>query len=317
MFGLKLIKKLRTSFDIVLSHNKNLLCHTMGGKTVIYDTNSWEKVIELPKPNNPDIVQFSADDKILYIKNTVGTICVFDITQNFTLIKTIKSRKSLHIEEGRFELLEAPFTIIDVLKIKEEKQVCILNIETGKFQQLTDLEGTHIELNQFLPNENAYLFTLFYLKEINGEHYLRRKLVKVKNPLIEPTYTVIQTPLVNWDLVYFEPVHQVYFFVQDDFTLTIMDSELKMVIREESLLDKGIENKDEYFVHIATSGEGKYLVLTTRKRVLILRIEDLKPICNEELEYACFAEFSAGDKFLLVGTWSKGFVFENSLSLTP
>ncbi|MCM3115726.1 hypothetical protein M3610_10540 [Neobacillus sp. MER 74] len=336
MFQMNLIKNLKTSYEIVLSNDKKLLCHLMGGKTVIFDTKTWEKVIELKKPNNPSHLHFSQNDEMLYIKNTVGTFCVYN-TKDFQLIKTIKSGKSFQIVEGNFALLDNPFTILDVLKINDKKQVCTLNIETGIYQVLTELEGSHIEFNQFVPNDNSYLFTLYYLKEINGDHYSRQKLVKVKNPLTEPSYSFVSSlELQNWDLVYFEPVHQVYIFVHKDYELTIMDANLKNILRKEHLLDKGIkkfkkkfaseieddlyelqkildENENEYFVHIAASYDGNYIVLTSSDRVYILGFEDLAPIHIEELEYACFAEFSKDDTYFLVGTWTKGFVFENNL----
>jgi len=313
MFQMNLIKNLKTSYEIVLSNDKKLLCHLMGGKTVIFDTKTWEKVIELKKPNNPSHLHFSQNDDMLYIKNTVGTFCVYN-TKDFQLIKTIKSGKSFQIEEGNFALLDNPFTILDVLKINDKKQVCTLNFETGIYQVLTELEGSHIKFNQSVTNDNTYLFTLYYLKEINGNHYSRQKLVKVKNPLTEPSYSFESLlELQNWDLVYFEPVHQVYIFVHKDYELTIMDAELKNVLKKSNLIENGIQSTDEYFVHIASSNDGNYIVLTSNDRIFILGFEDLTPIQIEEFKYACFAEFSKDDTYFLVGTWSKGFVFDNIL----
>ncbi|MBV7508979.1 hypothetical protein KW850_27635 [Bacillus sp. sid0103] len=92
-----------------------------------------------------------------------------------------------------------------------------------------------------------------------------------------------------------------------------MDAELKTVLKRVNLTENGVQSTDEYFVHIASSNDGNYIVLTSNDRVLILGFEDLTPIQIEELEYACFAEFSKDDTYFLVGTWSKGFVFENNL----
>lgn len=52
MFQMNIIKKLKTSFEIKMSNDQGLLCHTMGGKTIVFDTKSWEKVAELTKPLN-------------------------------------------------------------------------------------------------------------------------------------------------------------------------------------------------------------------------------------------------------------------------
>lgn len=308
---MNLIKNLKVSYEIVLSNDKKLLCHTMGGKTVIFDTETWEKVIELKKPNNPSHLRFSQNDEMLYIKNTVGTFCVYD-TKEFQLIKTIKSGKSFQIVEGNFALLENPFTVLDVLKINEKKQICTLNIETGNYQILTELEGTHIEFNQFIPYDNSYLFTLSYLEGVKG--YLRYNLIKVVDPLVKPSYSIVENlGITNWVLVCYVPVHQVYIFVHQDYELTIMDAELKTVLKKSNLTENGVQSTDEYFVHLAASYDGSYIVLTSSNRVFILGFEDLTPIQIEELEYACFAEFSKDDTYFLVGTWSKGFVLENNL----
>lgn len=92
-----------------------------------------------------------------------------------------------------------------------------------------------------------------------------------------------------------------------------MDAELKTVLKKSNLTENGIQSTDEYFVHISSSNDGNYIVLTSNDRVFILGFEDLTPIQIEELDYACFAEFSKDDNYFLVGTWSKGFVFENNL----
>ncbi|MGE8038091.1 hypothetical protein [Lysinibacillus sp. NPDC093692] len=62
MFQMNLIKKLKTSYEIALSNDKKLLCHIMGGKTVVFDTKTWGKVIELKKPNHPSNLHFSPND---------------------------------------------------------------------------------------------------------------------------------------------------------------------------------------------------------------------------------------------------------------
>lgn len=92
-----------------------------------------------------------------------------------------------------------------------------------------------------------------------------------------------------------------------------MDAELKTVLKKSNLTENGIQSTDEYFVHITSSNDGNYIVLTSNKRVFLLDLEDLNPIKIEELEYVCFAEFSKDDNYFLVGTWSKGYVFENNL----
>ncbi|PLS06704.1 hypothetical protein [Neobacillus cucumis] len=94
MLQMNLIKKLKTSYQIKLSNNHRFLCHTMGSKTIVFDSSSWEKMAELSKPKDPGYIQFSQNDDYLYIKRTIGTICVYE-TGGFQLVKTINLIKNL------------------------------------------------------------------------------------------------------------------------------------------------------------------------------------------------------------------------------
>src|SRR4051794_8124688 len=103
MLKMNLIKKFKTSYQIKFSNTQVFLCHTIGSKTIVYDSNTWEKIAELSKPKNPGYIHFSHNDDYLYIKNTVGTICVYD-TDKFQLIKTIESNKKFQFVETDFAL---------------------------------------------------------------------------------------------------------------------------------------------------------------------------------------------------------------------
>jgi hypothetical protein len=82
--------------------------------------------------------------------------------------------------------------------------------------------------------------------------YLKYKLVKVLDPSVERSYSIVENlGLTNWDLVYYEQIHQVYIFVHKDYELTIMDAELKTVLKRANLTENGVQSTDEYFVHIA------------------------------------------------------------------
>jgi hypothetical protein len=72
---MKLVKKLKTSYRLVMS--KKLLCHTMGRRTVIFNTETWEKVAELLEPKNPGDVLFSKDDELLiHQKHRRHSLCL-------------------------------------------------------------------------------------------------------------------------------------------------------------------------------------------------------------------------------------------------
>lgn len=81
---MNLIKKLKTSFEIVISNDNRFLCHTMGSKTIVYDTNNWEKVIELPKPKNPGYIKFSRNDDFFTLKiPQVPLVCIILLIFNY------------------------------------------------------------------------------------------------------------------------------------------------------------------------------------------------------------------------------------------
>src|SRR4051812_46091593 len=114
MLQMHLIKKLKTSFQIKFSNNRRFLCHTMGSKTVVFDSSSWERIAEISKPKDPGYIQFSQNDDYLYIKRTIGTVYVYE-TEGFQLIKTIKSNKKVQFVEGDFALTNTPLLILDTL----------------------------------------------------------------------------------------------------------------------------------------------------------------------------------------------------------
>lgn len=73
------------------------------------------------------------------------------------------------------------------------------------------------------------------------------------------------------------------------------------------------EIEEEYFCYLHQSKNGKYIVITYSKVVIILQYEDLEIILVEDIPYACFAEFSCDNQYLLIGTWENGYVLENNL----
>ncbi|MTD31923.1 MULTISPECIES: hypothetical protein [unclassified Exiguobacterium] len=309
MFQMKLIKKLKTSYEIVMSNDNRYLCHTMGSKTIVYDTYSWEKVIELPKPKHPGYIKFSQDGQWFYIKNTTGTICAYN-TSDFQLYRTIQSRKSFQTVEVNFEIMENPLIILDTININNSKQIAIFNIETGEYHVLTDLDSTHITYHQFIQNKNSYLFTVSNLDENDN---VEQSILFVSNPLTNPLISIWKLPdILLWDSIIYDPVHNVYIMV-NRYELIFFESDLKTILRKEKFIDKEKLNVMEIFYHIHVSNDGNFIVITFSQRVLILRFDDLSPIFVEEIPDACFAEFSKNDKYLLVGTWSNGFVFENNL----
>ena len=116
VLNMNVIKKFKTSYQIKISNTSRFLCHTMGSKTIIYDTTSWEKIKELSKPNNPGEIHFSDSDEYLYIKIQL-VLYVYE-TVGFQLIKMMKSNRKYQLVEGDFALTNTPFIVLDAVKTK-------------------------------------------------------------------------------------------------------------------------------------------------------------------------------------------------------
>ncbi|MEY2196694.1 hypothetical protein AB7942_28860 [Neobacillus sp. BF23-41] len=311
MLHMNVIKKFKTSYQIKFSNDYRFLCHTMGSKTIIYDTSSWEKIKELSKPSNPGDIHFSDNDDYLYIKNTIGTVCVYE-TVGFQLIKTIKSNKKYQLVEGDFALTNTSLIILDTLKTKDGHQLALINIEKGEFSVLTQFKDsiTLFYFNHFIQAESAYLFTLSY---VNNEGYRVEKIVKVKEPINKESIEVLDNlEIRNWDSIIFNSIHNIYIVVQD-YDIVILDGQFKEILKKDCLSEQDYPDHFGYFQHMHQSNDGRYIILTYSETVLILRYDDLEPIVVEEIQYACFGEFSNDDRFILIGTWENGYILENTL----
>ncbi|WP_141770109.1 hypothetical protein [Bacillus sp. OV322] len=309
---MNLIKKLKTSYQIKLSNNHRFLCHTMGSKTIVFDSSSWEKIAELSKPKDPGYTQFSQNDNYLYIKRTIGAFCVYD-TEGFQLVKTLKSNKKYGFVEGDFVVTNTPFLILDTLKTKNGQQLALINIDKGEHRILTEFEDsttTLINYNQYIKNANSYLFTLSYE---NHEGYRVNKIVKVKDPLNTGSIKVMENSEIwHWKSVIYCSSYNTYIVV-DNYEVFILDGQFEEILKTVCLSEQDYPDHLGYFQHLHQSNDGRYIILTYSQTVLILRYDDLKPIVVEKIRYACFGEFSSDDLFLLIGTWENGYILENNL----
>ncbi|SMQ77933.1 hypothetical protein SAMN05444673_3148 [Bacillus sp. OV166] len=311
MLQMNLIKKFKTSYQLKLSNNQCFLSHTMGSKTIVFDSRSWEKIAELSKPKNPGYIQFSQNDDYLYIKSTIGTICVYE-TDGFQLIKTIKSNKKFQFVEADFALTNIPFLILDTLKTKEGRQLALINIDKGEYTLLTDIEDslTLIDYKHFIQTESSFLFTLSY---VNNEDYRVHKILKVKEPINKGSIEVIENSEIwYWESILYSSIHNVYIVVHN-YDVVILDGQFKKIYKKVNLSDKDYPGYFGYFQHIHLSNDGQLIIITYSETVLILRYDDLATIVVEKIQYACFGEFSNDDRFILIGTWENGYILENTL----
>jgi hypothetical protein len=324
MFQMNLIKKLKTSFSIRLSNDNRFLCHNMGSKTIVYDVSSWEKIIELTKPNYPSILRFSKNNDYLMIKNTIGTICIYN-TVDFKLVQTLQSNKSLTLIEGNVNFTQDNL-ILDVLQTNNGHQIALIDIFSKEYKILSEFGDslprtgflTIIHYNQFIPTEEFHLLTLSYVDETD---YRVNKIVKVKEPLSKESIQVISnSEICYWESMVYNPISQNYILV-NDYEITIVNKDFKEVLNKKCILENdhdyperaGYSERVGYFCHLHVSNDGQFIVVTYSDNIFILKSDDLTTILTENIEYACFAEFSNDNRYLLVGTWKNGYVLENIL----
>ncbi|MRX73434.1 hypothetical protein GJU40_14910 [Bacillus lacus] len=310
MFGMREIRKLQPSFQVKLSRKHRLLCHTMASKTIVYDTNSWEKTFELSK-KNPGYIKFSRNNGYFYIKNTTGTIYMYN-TEEFDLIKTVKSNKAYKMIEGDFGLTKDEFIILDTVQTKNGKQLALINAKDNKYQILTSFEdlNTILYYHHYVLDENSHYFTI---SQVDKDSDMRvNKLLKVKEETNGSVITVSTHPeLSYWNSLIYNSIHQVYIVIKER-NLVIVDSNFKMILNKKSI----VENEQQivgYFLHVHQSANGKFIIVTYSEQIFIIRFQGLQVIVTERVPYPCFAEFSEDDDYLLIGTWENGYVLENNL----
>ncbi|NDI34828.1 hypothetical protein [Chengkuizengella sediminis] len=310
MFQMNLIKKLKTSYELKLSPDKKFLCHN-NSKTIVYDVNSFKEVIVLNKPSDPGRIRFSPNSEYLLIKKTTGGIWVYK-TDNFQLVKVLKSNKSFKFLERDFTFTQDNETILDTLQINQEEQIVAININSGEKIILTELKykDSIISHNHYSKKGNFHLFTLDY---VNEKGYRVNKMIKVKEPINKQSIEVISNEeILYWESIIFNSVANAYILVIN-YEIILVDSSFKNVLKKVTIVDHECQEATGYFYHIYLSTNGKFIALTYSNRIFILRFEDLETIFIEDVPYACFAEFSNDDQYLFIGTWENGYVFENNL----
>lgn len=312
MFNMNLIKKLKTSFEIRLSSDGRFLCHNTNSKVVVYDFTTFDKIIELSQPKYPSNLRFSYDNKYLLIKSTQGTICIFE-TENFQLIKKVRSKKNLKLEEGDDVNFTRDNLLLGGLQIKSGKQIAIFDNSTEGYSILTNFgnESNNTEYNQFVSNENVHLITLSY---VNDSDYRVYKMVKVKEPVQMGKVEIIENQEIwYWDGFIYNATIQAYILVRDNYKIVVVDSNFKEVIKEANIEDAFPRSEIGYFSHINQSHNGEFIVITYSETIFILRFDDLQILMVEKIPYAHFAEFSNNGRYLLIGTYENGFILENNL----
>lgn len=307
----KIIKTVKTSYQIKFSNTGRFLVHTLGTKTIVYDKKSWEQIQELVKPSNPGTIKFSKNDDYLYIKNTVGTLYVYE-TNQFQVVKVIKSNRKYQLLEGDFALMDIPFVILDIVEKDEKKELVLINLEIGEFNSLFKFEDsiTAVSFNQFIETERTFLFTTYYL---NNERTLFSKIIKVKDPQNTLSVELVENHILdNWEGIVYNSLYNGYIAVKSNKLFLITSNFKDVLIEREIVIDETI-NELGYFQYINQSENEKYIILTYSEVVIVIEAFNLNVVLIEKLKYACFAEFNLDDEYILIGTWNKGYVIKNEL----
>lgn len=306
MFHMQVIKKLKKSF--MFSINRQYFIRGTASKSIVYDSNTFEEVIQLMKPAHPYMIKFSTNNKHVIIKSTIGTICIYSM-DNFELIKTIRNSKEIKIQEAGFGIAQDSVTIIYIVNLNEEDQIATINFITGEKKILTEFKRSIIRYNHHTPKDNFHLLTLSYVDEVTG--FREYKLLKVKELLETNTIELIENPeFFRWEAAYFNSYSKNYVLVSE-YDILLVDSEFKTALNKLSITNLYEENEIGYFQHLHISKSGKLLIVTFSQLIIIMESESFKILSVENIPYACFGEFSENEKYLFIGTWEKGYILQN------
>lgn len=312
MFNLNNKMKLSASFCIAVSNNCKYLCHVTEKKTIVYNFISKIKHIEIANPKNPSFVKFSHDDDYLLVKSTNGTFCIYE-TNNFELINSFQSKNAFKISEGKVNFSISNSKIFGIAETKLGEQIVSFNLETDQSEVLTNFENsiTQIKYNQFVNLQKFHLITYSY---VNQADYRENKIVKLSENSNNVTLEMLDNEdLKIWDFVIYNNIDQEYIFVVDN-KIIIMDSMLRISVKQNTFINKADYEFVGYFQHVNLSNDGKYIVLTFSNSVFLIDSINLNVIAFEWIPNACFAEFSNGDQYLLIGTWENGYILEYKIS---
>lgn len=310
MFQMNLLKKFKTSFEMRLSHDNQLLCHNTSNRSFVYEVKSLEEISVLTKPSQPSQMKFSRNNEYLLIKNTKGGVWIYD-TEKFQIVRNIKTTKSFRLLDHGFSITQDSGNILDILQTSQGDQIVSISIDSLEHSIMTEFEHALIHFNHYSEKNSFHLFTLSCVNPKSG--YRENSVLKVNEPINKHSIELLSnSKVLNWDSVIFNSVEDVYIVI-NDYEIVLIDSEFKNVLNKVLIVDEDCQENTGYFKYLDLSNDGNFIVITYSNRIFIFRYNDLKKLLVENIPYASFAGFSKDDRYLLIGTWEGGYLLENNL----
>lgn len=305
---MKKVKTFGTSHSLVMASDLSVLGRVSNQKAFIYFNQEWESPIILDKPKDPSKLRFAQNNSRVIIQNTSGSIYIYE-TKDFDLLKKIQSNKHRKLIENGFVCLNERNVLLCIANVNSSEQIVEFDLELDTYRAISDFSHSQIYYNQYVEKEKAHLFTLCFHNQTTD--FVEYSILKVR----EPDYSIeVTSPSENlvWDAVFFDSYTDTYVLI-DGHEVILLSSDLTKVIKRMRLPLSSINGLPQYYSQATLSNDGKFLVIAYNGCVVILDSQQLEIRAIENVPYACFAEFSKRDQFLLIGTWEKGYILENNL----
>lgn len=341
-------KKFLKSFEIKMSPDGKYICHLNGGSVSLFDAENYTEVANFRDIKYPHHLSYSYDSKLLAVKSTQRKIAIYDL-ENQKLINIYRLKRNSQPQDYGFCFTVDNKYILNLVYTNELLGY-ISKIDIQSFEEERFFEECTYVFNsiQYVNERKQYLisgfdrnkqgdkntsFIMWYSESDNSFELVDLDTQTQQMLYHDETKTFIGWSLSGKDLIVFSNKYQVTnkLNVVTDNPKTINwsnvldESEgLKRFMEHEQLgtADLGIKlndlgvftiSEEGYIRHICFSKNGKYLAVVLSEIVKIYEYPTLKFLNSIANRYTCYAEFAEDDKYLLIGSWDNGFIYELNL----
>jgi hypothetical protein len=301
------IKKFRASYEIKISPEGKYLTR-IGGKVYVLSANSYETVGCFDQIKNPSHIAFSPNGLLMAIKNTLGSIAVFNLNE-MTYISTYK----LGGGDGSNIWFSADSKFI--FNGDWEGNITKIDLFTKTAEIILNFDDSMIERIDYDSNKDTYYYHIFHRGLKTNQSYY--SLVEWKYPFQKNKPIEILLPRgYNYQQFSYNASNMCYAFSTIYKVNDIAANGLLLIDSKDNSIINLIQMDISYYGMNWTS-DGKFMCVVGEqsssdgvKTVKIIRYSDFKCVKAFYLKYPCYAEFSLDDRFLLIGTWNNGYIVD-------
>ncbi len=342
-----MLKKFRKSFEIKMSPDGKYISHN-GGSVNLIDTENYTLVANFRDIKYPNHLCYSYDSKLLAVKSTQRKIAIYDL-ENQKLINIYRLKRNSQPQDCGFCFTVDNKYILNLVYTNELLgYISKIDIETFEEERFFEECTYAFESIQYVSERKQYLIsgfdrnkqvdksTSFIMWYTESDNLF--ELVDLDTQIQQMLYHNETKTFIGWslsgkDLIIFSNKYQVEnkLNVVTDKQKTINSNNVLdeseglkgfMEHEQSGTADLGIKlndlgifttNEEGYIRHICFSKNGKYLAIVLSEIVKIYEYPTLKFLNSISNRYTCYAEFAEDDKYLLIGTWENGFIYELNL----